>query len=311
MRLKDEIYNMNTRVSVIICSYNRARFILPALQSFIHQSSKDFELVFIDNNSPDNTHEICANFKKEYPEISLNLVKEFNQGHSFARNRGIREAKGELIAFVDDDVILDKDYVINLIQFFKNHPQAIAAGGKIVPHFEAGRPKWLSSYLEPLFACVDKGSKIGFFKGRKYPFGANMAFRASIFEEIGVFDTDLGRKGNSLAGADEKDLFQRIKRKGYPIYYIPDVWLLHIMPKERGELSYIRRQAIAVGLSERIRVLKGELSVLRKLASEIFKWGATIFLFFWFLFTIRPSKGLMLVRFRYWVLLGLLGIKKA
>jgi glycosyltransferase involved in cell wall biosynthesis len=299
------------KVSLIICSYNRARFIEPALKSVLDQNYDDYEVIFVENNSPDNTLEICHNFQKFHPDFPLKVFTELNQGHSFARNRGIRESSGEIISFIDDDVILQNNFLKNVCEFFDTRPALKAAGGKIIPKFEAGRPIWLSSYLEPLFACMDLGNIPKRFKGRKYPFGANMAFRASIFEQIGFFNTDLGRKGTSLMGADEKDVFQRIKATGEEIWYMPSVSLLHIMPADRGEVDYIRRQAIAVGQSERVRVGGSIRSKLNKFLSEGIKWAGSIVLGIGFLLQMQSPKAFMLLRFRYWVLLGLLGFKKA
>ncbi|MFC2185890.1 glycosyltransferase family 2 protein [Fulvivirgaceae bacterium LMO-SS25] len=299
------------KISLIICSYNRARFIEPALDSILAQEYEDFEVIFVENNSPDNTLEICHNFQKVHPDFPLKVFTEYNQGHSFARNRGIKEASGKIISFIDDDIILKANFLKNLADFFDQHPNLQAAGGKIIPHFEAGRPIWLSSYLEPLYACVDLGNVPKQFKGRKYPFGANMAFRAKIFDKIGLFNTDLGRKGSSLMGADEKDIFQRIKGIDEEIWYIPNVSLLHIMPADRGEVAYIKRQAIAVGQSERVRVGGSYDAILGKIGSEMIKWAGSVVLGLGFLIQMQSPKAIMLLRFRYWVLLGLLGIRKA
>jgi len=299
------------KISLIICSYNRARFIEPALRSIQNQDYDDFEVIFVENNSPDNTLEICQNFQTSNPEFPLKVFTEVNQGHSFARNRGIKEASGEIISFIDDDVILQTDFLKNLSNFFDSRPNLNAAGGKIIPKFEAGRPIWLSTYLEPLYACMDMGNVPKRFKGSKYPFGANMAFSAKIFDEIGLFNTDLGRKGTSLMGADEKDVFERIKAIGEDIWYMPNVSLLHIMPADRGEVDYIRRQSIAVGQSEKIRVGGDFKAKLNKAASELIKWIGSIVLGVGFLLQMQSPKAFMLLRFRYWVLLGLLGIKRA
>lgn len=297
-------------ISVIICSYRRQRFIEPALDSLRAQQAGDFEVIFVDNNSPDDTAAICAAYAEKHPDFPLRYVLETLQGHSFARNRGIAEAKGTLLSFIDDDVEVESHFIEELQHFFTSHPHVKAAGGKIIPKFEAGRPAWLSPWLEPLYACVDLGEKVIPFKGRKYPFGANMAFRKEVFETYGTFDTELGRKGLSLVGADEKDLFDRLKKAGEPILYMPKVSLYHIMPADRGEIPYIRRQAIAVGISEKLRVRGSLKKWLGKWMSEKVKtWGSMV-LALGYLFKGRPQAGWMLLRFRYWVWYGFLGGKE-
>jgi glycosyltransferase involved in cell wall biosynthesis len=297
-------------ISVIICSFRRQRFIVPALDSLRAQHYDDFEVIFVDNNSPDETAAICANYRIQYPYFPLRYVLETNQGHSFARNRGIAEAKGAILSFIDDDVEVEPDFTLELNKFFSGHPHVNAAGGRIIPRFEAGRPEWLSHWLEPLYACVDLGDEIRPFKGRKYPFGANMAFRKEVFERYGLFDTELGRKGLSLVGADEKDLFERLKKAGEPILYMPKVSLLHIMPADRGEIPYIRRQAIAVGISEKLRLRNKPAQWLGKVFSEGIKTLGSLILAIGYLSKGRPSAGWMLLRFRFWVGFGFLGGKE-
>ena len=134
-------------ISIIICSYRRQRFIEPALDSLRAQILGDFEVIFVDNNSPDETAALCAGYAEKHPDFPLRYVLEKNQGHSFARNRGIAEARGDILSFIDDDVEVMPDFVKELHDFFATHPHVKAAGGKIIPKFEAGRPAWLSPWL--------------------------------------------------------------------------------------------------------------------------------------------------------------------
>lgn len=297
-------------ISVVICTYNRDRFLTPAFESLLKQDFKDFEVILVDNNSPDQTANITKSFMASYPGFPLRYVLETKQGHSHARNRGIHEAKADIISFIDDDVILESDFLKELKAYFDSNPSIHAAGGRILPLFEAGRPKWLSKWLEPLFACVDLGPSNTAFKGRAYPFGANMAFRADVFKQIGLFNPELGRKGVSLVGADEKDVFLRLKTRGEKIGYMHQVVLHHVMPKERGEMSYIRRQAIAVGISERIRIGKTAGGWFGKIISELIKTAGSVVLGLGYLIIGRPTAGWMLLKFRFWVQAGLFGGKE-
>ena len=93
------------RFSFITCTYNRDKYIGQTLQSVCDQKYPDnnYEIIVIDNNSTDNTASICKEFRAEYPNKNFRYFKEMNQGLSFALNRGIKEAQGEYLIFVDDD----------------------------------------------------------------------------------------------------------------------------------------------------------------------------------------------------------------
>src|SRR6185437_5653001 len=187
-------------ISVIICTYNREKFILMTLECLAIQNFpiKDFEIIIVNNKSTDGTKAICENFIKKHPDLNTNYVEEYNQGHSFARNRGIKEAKGEILTFLDDDAFAVPGFLKAINVFFLKNPSVDAIGGKVVPEFETGKPNWMSPYLLPLVAALDMGKSVKEFKGKGFPVGANMSFRKSVFEKFGVFNSDLGRKGTQL-----------------------------------------------------------------------------------------------------------------
>ncbi len=302
--------NQNPLVSVVVCTYNREVFILKTLEHLLNQTAsfEDFEVLFIDNNSPDNSAQICRQFISDHPEFNLSYYLETNQGHTFARNRGIAESKGNLISFIDDDAFVRKAYVAELISFFTKYPKAVAMGGKIVPLYESGsEPNWMSPHLLTLVAAIDKGNEVVQFKKGKFPIGANIAFRKSVFDTYGDFDTTLGRRGDNLEGGDEKELILRIQAKERNIYYAPKVIVDHFIPEKRVQKEYIKRMGQGVGRHERKRIRKeGSGAQLGKILSECFKWGASIILMLKYLVTGKPAKGIMLLQFRYWVFQGLM-----
>src|SRR5687768_13295937 len=99
------------KISVIICSYNREKYIRSALESMVAQEypASDFEVLVVDNNSSDNTEAVCRSFIAEHPGHHLYYFLEKKQGASFARNTGAEIAKGELLCFMDDDAVAEKD----------------------------------------------------------------------------------------------------------------------------------------------------------------------------------------------------------
>lgn len=293
--------------SIIICSYNRGNYINFVLQSLSKQTvdTSIFEIVIVNNNSTDNTEEICQKFIEEHKNLNILYFIEKNQGLSFARNRGINEASGDIIIFLDDDAIACKNYLEEVKIGLENNAEFTAFGGKILPKFEKKKPQWMSKYIVSLVSVIDLGHKIKPFPRNKYPIGANMGFKKEIFKKYGFFDTNLGRTGKNMMGGEEKDLFDRLTNGNEKILYLPDAWVYHIIPESRLTKEFIRKQAYGIGESERIRIKGKAKDIAKKVFSEIFKWGATIFLFVVYFLSIQTSKALMLIRIRYWINRGL------
>jgi glycosyltransferase involved in cell wall biosynthesis len=166
----------------------------------IEAKKTSFEVIVVNNNCNDNTVEICRQFATQHPDVPFRMVDEPQQGLGYARNRGIAAARGEVVAFIDDDAEVAPDYVTVLTAAFAQQPQYSSLGGKILPVFEGGKePRWFSKYLEGAVAKVDLGDEPQRFP-KKFPFGCNMAFRKCVFAKYGGF------KG-ALSRADEKKCF--------------------------------------------------------------------------------------------------------
>ncbi|MEL6942904.1 MAG: glycosyltransferase family A protein, partial [Bacteroidota bacterium] len=125
-------------LSTIICTYNRDKFIAQALQSLAQQSLNEtqYEVIVVNNNCTDNTSTIVNDFIAANPELDIKQVFEHNQGLSFARNRGIREAKYDIITYMDDDGVAEKTYLEKIVSYFEQHPNVVGIGGKVIPIYE-------------------------------------------------------------------------------------------------------------------------------------------------------------------------------
>ncbi len=139
-------------ISFIICTYNRADYLRDSIQSLLKSEAAagEFEILIIDNNSKDKTPETVRKIVDAHPDLNLYYIKESKQGLSHARNRGIKEANAPFIVFLDDDICASKSLIPAWISFFKESPQAAAAGGKINVQFDDPRPRWMSHLLLPL-----------------------------------------------------------------------------------------------------------------------------------------------------------------
>tara|TARA_B100001248_G_scaffold191530_1_gene146698 strand:+ start:1412 stop:2308 length:897 start_codon:yes stop_codon:yes gene_type:complete len=291
-------------ISAIISTYNREKFLPDLFKSIQNQSldSNQFEIIIVDNNSPGNTKELSMNLKKN-SSFSVQYFLEKKQGLSYARNRGIEVAKGKIIVFVDDDALLDKKYFEKLMFYFQEDPKCMAIGSKIHLDYQGNDPPaWENKYLNKLHGYFDLGNQKKIFNNSQYPIGTNMSFRKEVFELIGNFNISLGRIKSGLGGGEEKDIFLRMYTQKMKVVYVPDAIVHHRIPIERTQIAYIKKQAKGIGSSEKQRTLQiGLLSYFKRILEELAKWGASIFLFMYYLATLKPQKGLMIIRFRYWV----------
>lgn len=285
-------------ISVIICTYNRERYIGEALKRVAKTKYREYEIILVDNNSTDGTAQIVKDFIKANPGVPIKYFLETKQGLSNARNRGMEEAKGDVFVFLDDDSLVQGDYLKTLDDYLTLNPQADAFGGRIEPLFdECPRPKWLCRWSMGWVSALDMGDSVHEFEGKAFPIGANMGIRRAIAEKAGPFNPDLGRKGGNMDAGEEKDMFRRIRAAGGTIWYFPELRVQHVIPEKRTTLEYVDRFADGVGISERRRT-KADGTYTKRLLSEAVKWCGTIVLFFWYLITFRPVCGATLVRFR-------------
>lgn len=297
-------------LSIIICTYNRDKFLYDALY---HIAVNDFpndqyEIVLVNNNSTDHTENECQRFENDFPAINFRYFVELKQGLSHARNRGIEEAKGDVLIFLDDDSFVSVDYLRNLQRNLTKYPNAMAFGGKISPLFETGiTPKWLCKWTYSWVSAIDMGNEVKEFEGNTYPIGANMGFKKSCIEKCGIFNPELGRSKKNLMAGEEKDLFNRVKENNMPILYFPDIEVQHVIPPQRTTQEYIVRMGLGIGMSEQLRCLKlGVTKLWKRYLFELIKWCATFILSFGYLLVCRPIVGKMLLIFRWNVTKGLL-----
>lgn len=298
-------------LTAIICTYNRAKYIAPLLESISANdlSKTEYEILLVDNNCTDNTREICEAFSQAHKDVQFRYVVETEQGLSAARNKGIKEAKGNIIVYIDDDALVDMWYLRTIAEYMYAHPEIDAVGGPIIPLYETEEPQWMTRYTKELLCgYLYFGEKERPFPGDRYPGGGNAAYRAEVFEKVGLFNTALGRKGNSLMGAEEKDIFDKMKAQGMRFMYLPKMILHHIIPQKKLERDYFDRLTLQIGQSERQRTLAiGNGKYINRLFKEAVKWGGTIVLLCLNTISFHPGKGWKLVLFRRNVTKGLLG----
>jgi glycosyltransferase involved in cell wall biosynthesis len=230
------------KVSVVLCTYNRSDSLAKALRSVAVSDlpeSVPWEVLVVDNNSTDKTEDVVKEFCEAYPG-RFRYLFEGRQGKSFALNTGVREAAGDVLAFMDDDVKVERGWLQGLTAPLQNGSY-LGAGGRIQPPEDFVRPPWISlegrSSLAGVLALFDRGD-IPIELLDDAPYGTNMAFRREAFEKFGVFRTDLGPCVGSQIRGEDTEFCWRLMRAGIPLLYVPNALVHHDVPNKRMKKRY-------------------------------------------------------------------------
>jgi glycosyltransferase involved in cell wall biosynthesis len=274
---------VSIRISVIICTYNRALTLKDTIQSLVVQTLPEpvnWEILVVDNNSTDGTRLTVEDFQRRYPE-RIRYVFELQQGVSFARNAGIRESRGEIVAFIDDDETAEEGWLQNLTANLYSGEWA-GAGGRVLPPMSFSCPRWLSSkdpFSNGPLATFDKGLEAG--QLHDPPFGANMAFRKEMFERYGGFRTDLGRSGNGVLSNEDTEFGRRLFAAGQRVRYEPAALTFHPVEANRLHKRYFltwwfakgRSDIKELGLQPNHKILFGiPFRMLYDITVEVVRW---------------------------------------
>ncbi len=297
------------KFSFIIPTYNRPELLAELLDSLIVQrfNYEDFEFLIIDNNSENDVQRLIKDFTAKHLQFDIKYFLESRQGEQYAWNKGIDEAKGKLLIFIDDDVRLHHDFLNTLTKDFTGELDDIAGGGKIAPVFEYQKPAWINKYVMPYFAEINLGAKSRFPKN-KYPYATNMLVSKNIFDKLGRFDTELMRDKKTIPpGSFEREMFERIRKAQIPVYYFHDLVVWHFIPQEKIDKSYVKEKAVEAGKTlKEIYKDKGLLWYLYALWLDFVKWMAAVVLSFYYIFTTQWEKAGMLFKLRWWRSKGLI-----
>jgi glycosyltransferase involved in cell wall biosynthesis len=239
-----------TSASVLVCTYNRAALLretLAALQLMTRPADCNVEIIVVDNNSTDNTPRVIAAAQSE-ARIPIVSMQERKQGKSFALNRGLTAARGDIIALADDDVVPDREWLCRMVDTFRRRDVTFVFG-KVLPRWSITPPPELltrpaQDIWGPL-ALVDYGDVATEYtaasRGQRLPIGANLAFTRHALVAVGGWRTDLGRVDNTLISGEDHEIFSRLRRLDlYAGYYDPDIVVRHYVPARRLTRKYFR-----------------------------------------------------------------------
>jgi GT2 family glycosyltransferase len=230
-------------VTVAICTRNRPerleRLLGSLMQAGVAAHPNRVEILVVDNAPPDDrTHAVVSRFP------AVRYTMEPRPGLNFGRNRAWREARKELVAYVDDDVVVDRGWLSGLLEAHGTDPEAGGFTGLVVPFA-------LETEAQVLFernggfrrGVLPKRHQLSYRYDTSFPVpsgevgaGANMCFRRDLLARLGGFDEALDT-GPPLPGGGDLDMFYRVLRAGYAIAYAPSYLVFHEHRRERSELK--------------------------------------------------------------------------
>ena len=259
----------NYKVSTIVCTTGRDT-LRKCLESLNKQTLDNYEVIVVGINQQP---------KDLISELDFKFILSPVANSSFQRNLGIKEAGGEIIAFIDDDAIADKEW-LNILTKHYDNKKVVCVGGKIIPRFLTKIPTFLKQLPEGMFKGFIGETLLSFNEtttiDKPLLWGCNLSFRKTIFDDVGMFDETLGRTRDKLISEDDTELQRRILKKGFKLIYEPKAIVTHIINKKRLTKKWFIERSFWQGYSEILRIRNQEnfekLWKERTFQAELFKY---------------------------------------
>lgn len=239
-----------SKISAIICTHNREKYLGAAIDSLLAQDFPDYEIIVVDNASSDRTREIVQ------ARPSVKYVYEPITGLSVARNTGAKSATSQILAYLDDDAVASPNWLSVLYAAYQSNEKLAIAGGKVTLIWPEGiiPPAWLSDDLAGNLGAYNLGDKIVYIdRPGLTPRGLNYSIRRKFLEEIGGFDINLGRVGKKLLSNEELLMTEQALNRGWQVAYIPEALVQHNVSPERINRQWFLSRGWWQGISEYYR----------------------------------------------------------
>lgn len=234
----------SVEISVVICTYNRARLLPGILDGLFSQQvdPQQVEVIVVDNNSVDATRSVVETYAGR--SVTVRYCQEAHQGLSHARNRGWQEAHGGYIAYVDDDCQVPPEWLSTAREIIVHQTPHIF-GGPYFPFYNSPKPAWFKDEYGTNF-MGDTARTLGV---EEYLSGGNLFIQRSLLERLGGFNPELGMSGKKVAYGEETILIRQARRlvPGVKIYYDPRLYVYHLVQPDKMRLSKVFFRSFAEG----------------------------------------------------------------
>lgn len=243
--------NNKPLISVVVPTCDRAAALVECIESITANDYAHYEILIVDQSSNEDTQRrINEKFIKNPKVLYLRSNVKCS---SNARNEGWRRAKGEIIAFTDDDAKVSVGWLKAFaVAFSKENSGVGMIGGRVLPVFDIPRPPWLPPEKDYLLPRFDAGDEMRAFPEESLPMSVNFALRREVLEKTGGFDTRLGLKSNSdnpYIGGEDSFLAMQVKAAGYLILYHPSAVVYHPIPADRLTRSFFLKRNFREGVT--------------------------------------------------------------
>jgi len=251
---------MNTpEISVIVCTHNRADMLRDALESLAKLETGGrfrFEIVVVDNASTDATAEVVQNVRRE-TQAPIHYVFEAKKGIATARNRGLREAGGQWIAFFDDDQLADPRWLQELFAYASDY-NLLVVGGAVYLKLPDGCTRELHPFVRMLLGESQWSNEPFPYSPKVSPGTGNLMLHRSVFERVGTFDETFAIR------AEDTDLYCRIWRANIEAWYVPAAIVHHVTPQDRLQPPYLNKLSAFMGdgIAQRERAARSRFTFL-------------------------------------------------
>jgi GT2 family glycosyltransferase len=242
--MMDEPSRTTADVTIVVVTFNRAALLRRSIESLLRQDTGGtftFELLVVDNASSDNTPQVIGDLAAAAP-VSMRSVREERQGVAAARNRGIAECETPWTAFFDDDMVAEPGWLASLYAVARERG-ARCVGGRNVLELTPSELATLPDLCRMLLGEKPDEASARIYTDKSLPGAGNLLMERRLFDEVGRFDEVVG------AGCEDTDLFRRVQRAGYPVWYAPGAVASHHVPPDRLRPEYFEWVCLRHGAS--------------------------------------------------------------
>lgn len=237
------------QVTVVICAYTKRRWsmVQAAVDSVLRQESPPDQVVLVIDHNP----ALLQRTREAYPQLTV-VANSGPRGLSGARNTGVSQARGDVIAFLDDDAVAEPDWLASMLVHYDD-PHVLAVGGSAAPDAPDARPRWFPPEFDWVVGCSFTGQPSQAAPVRNL-IGCNMSFRRGALDEAGSFDPALGRVGGVPVGCEETELCIRLRqrRPDGVVLYEPAAHVRHHVSGDRWTWTYFRHRCFSEGRSKAV-----------------------------------------------------------